>query len=247
MAKRKTIVRYEGAPIGNWMVTFSDMNTLLLTFFVLLFSMSSLSVETFRKAFSAMSQDGLGLMSEAGYESTSGAMFDPIPEIAKNSVYSALGRLRFSSGKSDVTQGQISGEEPVIIDSPDGTIEVVITDQILFRPGSSQLTERAEEYLDRVRNYLLDVLSVSNRRIRIEGYDDGSSPGEEPFYISAGRAYAVLEYLLRDGTLPPERFSLIGYGDAKPAERGIIRDEGYRKSVRIVVGPEEETIFSMGS
>ena len=54
MAERTTRHRKseEQAPNPNaWMITFADLCTLLLTFFVLLFSMSSLNARAFRNTF----------------------------------------------------------------------------------------------------------------------------------------------------------------------------------------------------
>lgn len=247
MAKRRTVVRYEGAPIGNWMVTFSDMNTLLLTFFVLLFSMSSLSVDQFRKAFSTYSSDGLGLMSESGAQRMTGVVFDPIPEVAKNTAVSELSKLKHRPLQETVGGTAEGLQEPFIdIDAPDGSVSIVFAEDILFASGSARLSPTAESYLARTKNYLEAVLAVSNRRVTIEGYDDGSSPGEEPHVFSTQRALTVLNYLLRDGVLPPQRFSMIGYGDSKPAARWARGSEKYKNCVRIVVGPEEETIFSIG-
>jgi chemotaxis protein MotB len=249
VARQRVKVVQEGTPIGYWMVTFSDMNTLLLTFFVLLFSMSSIRIEQFQQIFATFTGDGLGLLSEGSFERSAGVIFDPIPEIPKKSAVSKLGLLLPKTEERPGEEAKVVGLNQPFIDAqaPDGSISVVMSEDILFQPGSTRLSSQSQQYLDNVVIYLRQVLASTNRRITIEGYDDGSSPHAEPLQISTRRAFAVLEHLLRDGTLPPARFSFVGYGDSKKPKINQLDGYELRNCVRILVGPEEESIFTVGN
>ena len=244
---RKTQTRFEGVPLGSWMVTFSDMNTLLLTFFVLLFSMSSLSTETFEEAFGSYGGDGLGLMSESSGSYASSLIFDPMPEIPENALQTAVRSLAIGESTRQRGWGLPDGVEISVSDAPDGVIEIVLADRLLFEPGSTELSPEASIFLGRLQNFLSVVFERTTRRITVEGHADNSAPAEVCYITSARRASAVLDFLLADSVLPPERFSIVGYGASRPkVANDSDANRAQNRRVRIVVEPEEATIFTIG-
>jgi chemotaxis protein MotB len=81
-------------------------------------------------------------------------------------------------------------------------------------------------------------LSINPRRIAVEGYTDNTVPLEESFVISARRAEIVLQYLLRNEALPPQLFSVVGYGSFKPVvENSSDLNRARNRRVRILVEP----------
>ncbi len=241
---RKTIIRKEGAPSGAWMVTFSDMCTLLLTFFVLLFSMSSLRSEGFVEFFKAFSGDSLGLF-QSGAVITSGEMIvNPIPEIPSDPVRSSIGLLFEGELEETAGSGPPDAVEATISDAPDGAVTFILVESVLFQSSSAEINPGAAGYLNRMKNFLAEILSHTDRRITIEGHTDNSIPTEEGFALSAQRAVAVLNALLQDTTLPPGRFSVVGYGPTRPRVSNDT-EEGRAKNrrVSIVVEPPDRSIF----
>jgi len=244
---RKTKTRFAGVPMGSWMVTFSDMNTLLLTFFVLLFSMSSLTSERFEEAFGNYGGDGLGLMNEGSGSYASSLIFNPMPEIPDNALRTAVRSLEVGEGTERRGWGLPDGVEVSISDAPDGEIEIVLVDRLLFEPGSAELNPEASIFLGRLQNFLSVVFERTTRRITVEGHTDNSAPAEECYITSARRASAVLDFLLADGVLPPERFSIVGYGASRPkVPNDSDANRAQNRRVRIVVEPQEATIFTIG-
>ena len=252
MAKRKTIIRLSGAPVGGWMATFSDMNTLLLTFFVLLFSMSSIRSETFQEFFRTFSGDRLGLMQEGATITESQLIYDPMPEVPKNSERSALVDLQRTLMERDLSTGVAGAVQLHMEDAPEGVIEIEIADRILFAPGSAELSDEAREVLPSVRVFLGRVLELSNRRVVIEGHTDSTIEPQQAFVLSGRRAVSVLNFLLTPGeddtvVLPPERFSVIGYGSTHPRATGDTPEDLARnRRVRIYLHPPEASIFGRG-
>lgn len=249
MAKRKTIIRVEGAPVGGWMATFSDMNTLLLTFFVLLFSMSSIRSDTFQEFFRTFSGDRLGLMQEGASITESQLMYDPLPEVPKNSERSAMVDLQRTLMERNLSTGVAGAVQLRMEDAPEGIIEIEIADHILFAPGSAELSDEAREVLAVLRVFLGRVLELSNRRVVIEGHTDTTIASQQAFVLSGRRAVAVLGFLLTPGeedtaVLPPERFSVIGYGSTRPRSTGDTpEDLASNRRVRIYLHPPEASIF----
>jgi chemotaxis protein MotB len=240
MAKIEKV--YEGTPTGNWMVTFSDMNTLLLTFFVLLFSMSSLTTEKFEEIFQPNKGDQLGLLSTSSLVYASRLVFDPMPAIPKDRVRTALNVFRQDGDKFHAPINLPDGVEITISDAPGGVVTIVLADRMLFAPGQTELTRESMEFLDKVRLFIGRIISVIPRRIIVEGHSDNTAPEEERYIISARRAESVLLHLLGDGTLPPELFSVIGYGSSKPlVPNNSDANRAKNRRVRIVLEPPEGT------
>lgn len=241
MPKKEKVV-FEGTPVGSWMVTFSDMNTLLLTFFVLLFSMSSLSTDTFDEMFKPSKGDSLGLLNEDTRAYASKLIFDPRPVLPKGVVRSALNVFRDESDIPGETINIPDGVQFDIIDAETGVLSIVLADRLLYAPGQTTLSEESREFLTKFRRFLHKIFDVLPRRVVIEGHTDNTAPEEERFVVSAQRAEAVLEFILADNTMPPALFSIVGYGSTRPiVENTSDENRAINRRVRIVLEPEEDT------
>lgn len=188
-----------------WMATFSDMMTLLLTFFVMLVAMSTVEVKKFEEAMSyftgrrgLMEQEGVmpGIMGIAGKQD--------VREQAK--VFEDIAR--------DLQEQGVG--EAVTVDLTERGIRVTLLDTIAFAPGSVALDERAQDVLDRVAAAVHPPLGVE-----VEGHTD-DVPISTPTYpsnweLSAARAAAVVRFLAgRSDALPPDRYVAVGYGEYRP-------------------------------
>jgi chemotaxis protein MotB len=246
---RKVIIRKEGIPQGVWMNTFSDMTTLLLTFFVLLFSMSSITSEKFQEFFRSFTGDELGLLQAGDLVSSSGFIYDPIPEVPKSPARMALVDLANSTDTSEGTGSVADAVEFYVDDAPEGAISIVLADKILFEEGSATLTPEAQTFLLRLREFLARVLALSDRRVVVEGYTDDILPPREGYILSARQAVAVLDVLLaqREGdatVLPPERFMVVGYGAMRPkVPNDSPENRAVNRRVRILLQPPDASIF----
>lgn len=241
MAKEKIV--YEGTPVGSWMVTFSDMNTLLLTFFVLLFSMATIADDKFDEVFEREEGDGLGLLEDEGTTYSSSMIYDPLPMMAKSSRKSLLQAFSTAADMPNASAGVPDGVEIDISDGISGRITITLADRILFEPGETELTPANRELLRQVRLFIQKIIAISPRTMVIEGHSDNRPPEEERFDISFRRAKAVLDVLLADRVLPPSLFSVIGYGDTKALlPNNTDENRAFNRRVRIVLEPPEDTM-----
>lgn len=238
---KKIEIRYEGNPIGGWMITFSDMNTLLLTFFVLLFSMSTLSESKIEEAFDTEGGDSLGLLSEDSWQYASDFYFDPVPVISKSVNSSALSIFNEIEDAAMAGDGIPNGVEFEISDAPNGKIAIMLADNLLFAPGQLDLSPESKKFLDKVRIFLRRIVSITPRRILIEGHTDNTTPEDEGYIISYRRAEKVLQYLLEGHDLPPALFSVVGYGASKPiVVNNSEINRARNRRVRIIVETSDE-------
>jgi len=188
-----------------WMATFSDMMTLLLTFFVMLVAMSSVEVKKFEEALSyftgrrgIMEQEGMmpGIMGVAGQDDTR--------EQAR----------AFEDIARDIQEKGMA--EAVTVDLTERGIRVTVLDSVAFATGSVVLGEGA-------RDVLRDIAAMVRAPavVEVEGHTD-NVPISTPAYpsnweLSAARAAAVVRFLAEQpGALEPDRYIAVGYGEFRP-------------------------------
>ncbi len=183
-----------GAP--EWMVTFSDCMTLLLTFFVLLLSFSSFSNKTFRKlkvVFTG-SLPSVGVKTRRDTDSFLAAEeIEHIQEIDKGSEKPTLEKGAEDHLKKDT--------EPVSFH--DRKVFLISSDNV-FWGGGTIISLQGRKTLSAMASFLKEV---PNRIVISENGQDDERIDE---YSGLRRAWAVMEYLTTKQGLDKERFSITG-------------------------------------
>ena len=200
----------------GWLVTFSDLVTLLLTFFVLLLSMSTLDKKIITIAFTNFSDEAAFLESrDSGRISQE---IELIEEILDNpwEILEKQDRIKDLLFPDRVLSPEINrstlNENIEVLSRPEG-VALVLSDKLLFTPESSRLNARAAQLLEQIRQLILAVKAPVN----VAGYTDATGgPYFDNYELSAERALSVLSYFLENG-LNPEQFSVSGYGPNRPA------------------------------
>lgn len=186
-----------------WMVTFSDLLTLLMTFFVLIFaSQDPVPPETLRQAF-GQSQGVFGLFRLSFLENITAV---PRQDINEDLVRVFLDEI----GALDIEVEQ----------QPQGLV-ITLPADTYFGPGRTALNERSRTRVDKLAEFLRDT----GHAIRVEGHTDnreGSLAGIDPWELSLDRAENVLERL-RGAGIAPGRLSLVGYGPSHPRYDNVSR------------------------
>ncbi|MGQ9629617.1 MAG: OmpA family protein [bacterium] len=207
--------RVRGTP--EYMLTYGDMTTLLLTFFVFLMAIASFSItqaQNFRVVVTLI-QGSLGILAGGN-------------TISDESILNAgldISKVRFVHPGRGSFKETIGNARRVLLDLPKGRAEVFrdergvviqVTDTALFDPDSAVIKDPT--VLDRIAPILRDEIEGSGRSIRIEGHTDNVPPRNFPtnWELSTARATNVLKYLARTHNLPPQNFSAVGYGEYKP-------------------------------
>lgn len=200
----------------EWLMTYADMVTLLFTFFVLLFSMSSMDSNTISRI--SMGDSGFSFPSPLSGDAplTRAKQVDSLlkdkGEIQHN--LATIKSLLFPEAEHPLEINEEEWEGNIeILESDDGVV-IVLSGGILFKPGSAALGTGARKLL----GSLSPVIQHIPLDINISGYTAASEIPRTPGVadeLSAKRAYAVLELFLADGQ-QPVRFSLSGYGADRP-------------------------------
>lgn len=235
-----------------WMVTFGDLLQLLITFFVLLISMSSMDQKILTEMFSVFT-GGLGVLGFTEKSSVIPPNIRPIVAPPHIDIESFKRFLKVESGdfqakadKPDNTEKLVGSllVEGVDIEKRGDNFVMVLSNKALFGKASATLSQKLIPTLDRVSS----VLSLSKNEIIIEGHTD-DLPIRSPVYatnweLSAARAGAVYKYLLEKGEIQPERMQIKGRSFYHPRVGNI--SEKYRqrnRRIEIVIKQFREKSF----
>jgi len=224
-----------GAPL--YMVSFGDMMTIILTFFILLCSYSkerhagfvSDGVGSFRDTINAM---GLpGLLNGDRYAVEIGARrvrYKPSKAVNSQLLEDANGSI--SDGNRDALRDVT---KRALLE--DGTSRIPI--EIVFERGSSELTREHRAALDVVAG----VLWGKNVVIRVEGWAFEENGPPRP--VALARARAVAGYLVSEHEIDERRVVVVGYGSggggAENRGNRAIQDRLGRRIALIFLAPAE--------
>ncbi len=215
-----------GGGCPPWMTTFSDLMSLLLTFFVLLLSMASLDQKKIKEALGSL-QGALGVL-EGGFKTeVSKELILPsvgieppkkmIMERAKKLIYSHFrpGRGNAFRNREGYLETKETQKGPVEVRETKEGIVISIVGGVLFPPGDATLTPEGKKVL----NELLPLIKDIKYPIRIEGHTDNTpvigGKYKDNWELSVARAISVLRYFISKG-VDPKRLSVAGYGPYKP-------------------------------
>jgi chemotaxis protein MotB len=190
-----------------WMVTFSDMVTLLLTFFVLIVSMSEVEVRRFKEALSHFN----GNRNTLKWES----MIPPVrPQVDSEEL------LKEQASRYEellmYLQANDLQDKVVATLSKDG-LHVSINDSVMFQSGRADLLPPAQVILRLVSN----VLGGAAESVVVDGHTDDrpirTSMFPSNWELSAARAASVVRFFLdEDIDLDPTRYKAVGFGEFHP-------------------------------
>ena len=224
---------------ANWMDTYGDMVTLLLCFFVLLYSMSTVSEDKWRALVQSFNPAGVptdmdnvhGGEGPSADEDLGGGVFDN-PD-AQNEIEQMMEDL---SQAIEAMVAQEGMENTIQVDYRGGKVYVTFSNSVFFLGDSSVLQPAGQEILSKICP-LLDEAKDAIDGICVQGHTAQGSPYErnEPrndYRLSFNRAMEVVLYLQEHSTIHPARMTPEGYGQWRPI--GNNRDEAGRAPNRRV-------------
>lgn len=218
----------------RWLITYSDLITLLLIFFVVLYAMSQLDVKKyevlaqslqfqFNKS-DAVLDGGRGVTGQAIQDGS--PLQSPVP--AKPVVSSAeTGKEQLKRLQEEELQNLLKiiqtyikdhklQDRVYVADTPKG-IAIRLNDLFLFDLGRAQLKKEATPVLDK----LSSLFKSLDNTVSIEGHTDNLpiNPGgqyADNWELSAARSLSVLHYFIGSSKLAPTKFEIAGYADTRP-------------------------------
>jgi chemotaxis protein MotB len=212
--------------LERWLLTYADLITLLLAFFIVMYSMSKVDAKKFGKMSEALS----GVLKGGTVVIKRGDQVGTLPgggvlSIGHlQSIQESIKRDLEKSGKDKLISSEIS-ERGLVIH---------IMESALFKAGSADLEPKAKEILDLVA---LHIGNLPNH-VRIEGHTD-NRPIKNTKYpsnweLSSARATEVVRFFTDGHGIDPKRVSALGYGEYRPMAANNT-DENRAKNRRVDV------------
>lgn len=206
---------HSGGGTGRWLLTYADMITLLMAFFIMLYSMSVLNLAKFQQVAISIKSGFGGLVNGQGKSilGTSGQFsIEPSPiEGDTVGVSPQIVQRLTTLVRDPKNQDAIS----MRVDER-GLVVSLVTDEVLFAKGQADLSPVAKVLLSKIAVILADTPNY----IRVEGHTC-DLPMVSPRYptnweLSTSRATNVVRFLIEDKHIKPYRLSAAGYADVKP-------------------------------
>lgn len=211
--RRKNHTKPEGSPA--WMVTYGDMVTLILAFFVLLYSFSTIDAQKFKMIISAF-QNSLGII-EGGRTFDQSEFIDfgeKDVNIDQNSKEEIEFKKLYEDMKDFIKEKNLLGRVDLELEERGLTIHLM--EGAFFDTGKAELKPNSKHILDS----LAEKLKLIDKQIRIEGHTDNdpihTSKFPSNWELSAARAVTVVRYFIEKHGFSPQKLSATGYGEYRP-------------------------------
>lgn len=219
----------QGEPAENsnrWLVSYADFMTLLMAFFVVMYSLSQVSDDHFRvlsstvaEAFSA--KEAVNPVENEGVPQLS---FAPSPiDLEGNALEDTQGNNTLTVPDDFLALSQVEDQQfevldqsmPVASTGNEKWFQIELPSEVLFKPAAAKLNDSASTLLADIAQ----KLQSNDHIVRVEGFTD-NAPINSPQYpsnweLSASRAAAVVKQLVQLG-IEPDRLSAVGHGAFRP-------------------------------
>lgn len=218
----------------EWLAAFGDLMSLLLCFFVLLLSMSSMDAKKVKEAIGSLS----GAMSvlEGGTQTEISKKLQQSATPMEIQEESAEEVNRVAAAIEEMNEMTSEGKGPSVTleEAQDGFV-IELPASLLFKSGSAAIqNEDALLFLKRVALIVAEL--PSDTKISVQGHTDNQhpdakSPYKDNWELSSARAISVLQELLLDG-VDPKRISASGFSEFSPKTTNAT-ESGREKNRRV--------------
>jgi chemotaxis protein MotB len=220
---------HDGGGSLRWLLTYADMITLLMAFFIMMYSMSVLNMAKFnevafsiRSGFGGIKKGGSSLLKQHVGNST-------ITKTQATSHEKALQQLEVAV--NNYVSIRDMGKDVEITRDERGVIIRISAEHLLFYRGTAEMTPRAEEVLGRITKNLKPMVNDN----LVEGYTCNlhiaTAQYPSNWELSAARAGRVVRFMEQHG-VTGMRLTAVGFGENRPLKSNT--SEANRSSNRRV-------------
>ena len=222
----------------RWLLTYADLITLLMVFFVVLYSMSSADSTKWQQISAALQQAfNVDVLQGQAATSISNGVPQPaapidtlisnndVPQVSR--IQAAIEQAINSAGKEASTQ-----TPDVTVGTDKEGVVIRLSGSYLFDSGRAELKPNSFGILDAIAAQL----KLLPNDIRVDGHTDSTPLVGSPLYptnweLSSARAISVVQYLISRG-ISPQRLVAAGFGEFQPLDTDPT-EEAFRRNRRI--------------
>ncbi|MFY9120847.1 MAG: flagellar motor protein MotB [Syntrophomonadaceae bacterium] len=234
MRKRKK-AKHEEKMDESWLVPYSDILTLLLALFIVMYAMSSVDqgkFEELRETLNALFSGGPGvLVSDQGLSEIDD---NPYTDNPPPNYLTEDRTLREYKAKMEAFLEQEGLSHLVSTRITEAGLLITVEDLAFFDSGKADLRPESLKLI----NFLGVLLEDIDNDVQIGGHTDSlpihTAQYPSNWYLSTDRALSVLEIFNQNPHLAPQRFSVVGYGEYRSVASND-SSEGRQKNRRVEI------------
>jgi chemotaxis protein MotB len=220
----------------EWLAAFGDLMSLLLCFFVLLLSMSSMDAKKVSEAIGSLSGAMSVLEGGTKTEISKRRIQESTPIEAQDETTESVNMIQQAVMDANEMMEKGKGSSISLEEAQEGFV-IQLPASLLFKSGSSTIeNEDALLFLKRVALIIGEL--PNTMEVSVQGHTDDSNPTKEsPFKdnweLSSARAISVLQELLLDG-VAPNRINAAGFAEFRPLTTNVT-ESGREKNRRVEI------------
>ena len=204
---------------AGWLTTFNDLVTLMMVFFVMLFTMSTIDTKKIGE-FQYALQSGLGILKAGKKASISVSQSQPIDDMSHIRTQAEGGDTR-QDGRpilklASAVRKLVEADLGIQVTHSDEGTRLAFEDQVLFDFGKDAINPEGFPFLDKIAQALKNVPCS----LRVEGHTDNVPIQTKRFpsnwELSIARSVNVVKYFAQVSNIDPQRLSAVGYGESRP-------------------------------
>jgi chemotaxis protein MotB len=214
----------------RWLLTYADMITLLLAFFIVLYSISQVDAAKFDKISEALQ----GIL-KGGPSILRSEKINPV-KLGTGQGFLKIGSLEVLQNRFEKQLQVLGRNDEVMTEISERGLIIHIMESAMFDEGRAEIKPRALEILELVAG---DIRTMPNH-VRVEGHTDDRPIHTEQFpsnwELSTARATNVVRHLISELGFPSNRISALGYSHYRPvAPNNSIENRARNRRVDVVV------------
>jgi len=239
MARRNRKVQGKSIDPNGWLLTYSDMITLLMCFFVIFFNPDDISQEQLDAIVAALRPGGIGartggLTLYQGRSADLGNTIMALPSMERGQMMGTALRRAVSVFSPEIRSNMIR------VTHDERGLVITLASDAFFHPASARINiEQTRETLLRLGSFMASG-ELAGRTFRIEGHTDSipvdpAGPWDSNWELSALRSINVLHYLTDIG-IDSNRFQVAGFAETRPiATNDTPQGRAFNRRVDVII------------
>lgn len=203
----------------TWLLPYSDMLTLLLALFIVMFAMSKVDNEKFKQLSQQLNvifTGGNGILKDnGGGAGNNSTIDDSIALTQKNSTIEQDKMLEIKNTLNQEIKKGGYGDK-INVDLSSEGLNITIQDTVIFNSGEADILNNFNPVLLKISNMIKDL----DNEIRVSGHTDNVPMSNKKFRsnwdLSYMRASNVMNFMVESGHVAPNKFSIQAYGEYRP-------------------------------
>jgi chemotaxis protein MotB len=219
--------------LERWLITYADLITLLLAFFIMMYTFSKHDSQKYREVTGHLKTIFTGGSGVAAEGTTAGNVPFDVSLKTQGSAEEVKQKLEEEIRK---LSGNDALEKNISVITDERGIVIRVLDEAFFDLGKADLKQGARRTL----NTIAPVIAAVENPLRVEGHTDdipiATTEFRSNWELSVRRATEVVRYLIEKHDLSPRRISAVGYAEYHPvAPNDTDENRSRNRRIEIIV------------